>query len=401
MIFPWHLGYPWIWIGLPGAQFSDVIGFDGLYYFTILVNALIAWAWLAGWSPRSRERKPWALITSALAIFLLLNLAGLGRKNSWRQTDSTAKILAVQGNIGNFEKLQAELQRNFGTPVVQKYLELSRKGLSEKPETQLILWPETAFPDVLDSHYSSLTLHSLTRGFVQEVKTPLLTGGYSRDLRQNAVYNALFYMNAAGFQPEPTYRKSILLVFGETFPFAEYLPYMEKLFPNQGSFGRGAGPQVMNVELSSMGSPSGSLRVGPQICYEGLYSWHSAELAKKGAQVFVNVTNDSWFGWPFEPNQHLYMTLARAIEFRRPLMRSTNTGITTAITAAGDVLEKSPVGVEWTGLYEIPYMSNPPHTLYEKFGFAWTWVLALSVVLLLVFGRNRRVDGTNGSTRRT
>lgn len=395
MIFPWHLGYPWLWAKLPGSQFADVIGFEGLYYFTILSNALFAWAVLEGLSFKSRKRKPWLLAAAAVGVFLLLNLLGLGRADPWKKTNAELTILAAQGNIGNFEKLQSELGNNFGGPVVEKYVQLSRDGLNRVAKPQLVLWPETAFPGVLDSFNSASNLYAAVRSFVQERGVPLMTGGYSRQVQGTAVYNGLFYFNSRGNQPQPPYQKSILLVFGETFPFSDYLPYMEKLFPNQGSFGRGPGPQIFNVES---GNGIGTARLGPQICYEGLYPWHSSELSRLGAQIFVNVTNDSWFWWPFEPHQHLFMTLARGIEFRRPLMRSTNTGITTGILADGTLLEKSPMGQEWTGLFKIPYISDPAHTTYEKFGYAWTWCLALSALLLIVFGRNRRAN--NGRKER-
>lgn len=389
MIFPWHLGYPWLWANLPGSQIADLIGFEGLYFITLVINALFAAALLSGLSLRSRKAKPWALAASGFAFFIIVNLLGLGRAEKWSQADHELAVLAVQGNIGNFEKLQSELGGNFGVPVIQKYASLTRDGLSKHTETQLVVWPETAFPGVLDSFNMAGSLYSMLRTLVQSTQTPVLTGAYSRDLQTNGVFNGLFYLDGKGQQPEPPYRKSILLVFGETFPFSEYLPYVEKLFPNQGSFGRGAGPKLFSVEPRDSQTP---VRVGPQICYEGLYPWHSSALAQLGAQVFVNVTNDSWFWWPFEPHQHLYMTLARAIEFRRPLVRATNTGITTAMLADGTHLEKSPSGKEWSGLFKIPYRNNPEHTLYEKFGYVWTWFLAGLTFVFIGLGRNRRIE---------
>ena len=160
---------------------------------------------------------------------------------------------------------------------------------------------------------------------------------------------------------------------------------MTKLFPDLGSFGRGKGPTVMTI-----GAANQLIKYGPQICYEGLYPWFTVDLAKKGAQILGNVTNDSWFGKEFEPQQHLYMTLARAIEVRRPLIRSTNTGITTGITAAGEILQKSPQDQEWAGQFEIPYMTNPPHTFFETMDGLWVWILFGSLGLLLGFAREKK-----------
>jgi apolipoprotein N-acyltransferase len=136
----------------------------------------------------------------------------------------------------------------------------------------------------------------------------------------------------------------------------------------------------------------GNLQVGSQICYESLYPDFSAELTKKGAQVLVNLTNDSWFGPSFEPQQHLEMTLARAIETRRPLIRSTNTGISTVMDAAGRRYEASPLFKQWVGFYEIPYDSKPALTIYTQFG---SWLPGLVVLLLafaLIRGRARETS---------
>jgi apolipoprotein N-acyltransferase len=388
MIFPWHLGYPWLWANLPGAQFADVIGFEGLNFVSIVANALLALAIVS----RANKKGAVAFVASAVALVAAVNLAGAGRAERWKNPDGNVNFTLIQGNIGNFEKLYAELRENFGRPIVAKYSQLSKNAVSKHPDSQIIMWPETAFPHLLDAHAQHEPLALQARALAQELKTPLLSGAYSAEPNSRDTYNGLFFINAAGQSPFAPYRKSILLVFGETFPFSEYIDYMSKLFPNQGQFGRGKGPTVFDFTLD--GKNPGRVRVGAQICYEGLYPWFSAKLARDGAQVFVNVTNDSWFtlpvfGVPFETNQHLYMTLARAIEFRRPLVRSTNTGISTAILASGEILEKSPLREEWFGLYRIGYQSEPPHTIYETVVLYWPWLLTISLGLLLVFGGRR------------
>ncbi len=389
-IFPWHFGYPWLWAGWPGAQFTDVIGFEGLNVISILVNALMTWSIVEGLLKYAKaRRKPWLIASGAAAIVLAVNLAGVGREVPWKTTDAELNVLAIQGNIGNFDKLMAELRSEFGAPVVKKYIDLSRQAISAHPEAHLMIWPETAFPTLLDRPSMNQRLAMQVRSFLRETHMPLLTGAYSHDGRSRSVYNGIFFLDENGEAPFEPYRKSILLVFGETFPFSEYIDYMGKLFPNQGSFAHGSGPKVFRLPLARASDQSVAL--GPQICYEGLYPWFSAELSREGAQIFTNVTNDSWFWRPFEPNQHLYMTLARSIEFRRPLFRSTNTGITTAILASGEILEKSPIGEEWTGVFRIPYLKNPEHTFYERYGAAWPWILLSTLVLVLVLGKRFKV----------
>lgn len=390
MIFPWHLGYPWLWAKMPGAQFADVIGFDGLNLLTIFVNFCVAMAIDQGLfrRPVAVKRPALAWLGAGIATVAALNFAGLGRDKPWRETnDAELKILAIQGNIGNYDKQMVELGRHFRDPVVNKYIDLTKAGLATHPEADAIIWPETAFPDVMDIPYQADTNASKVRNLLREAQKPLLTGAYSYDKDKKETYNGFFIFDKTGTTPAPPYRKTILLVFGETFPFSEYIPYMGKLFPDQGSFGRGSGPTAMPSEIAGR-----MVTFGPQICYEGLYPWFAQSLAAKGAEIFTNVTNDSWFGRDFEPYQHLYMTFARSIEFRRPLIRSTNTGITTGILASGDILEFSPIGKEWSGLFRIPYKTAPPHTIYEKICGIWRWALAFGLVLLLAFGR-RKLSG--------
>ena len=94
-------------------------------------------------------------------------------------------------------------------------------------------------------------------------------------------------------------------------------------------------------------------------------------MAQKQAQVLVNITNDSWYGSWQEPYQHLTMSLARAIEIRRPLIRSTNTGYSSLIHADGTVGKISPLNKRWFNLYKIPYYSQPPKTLFMTWGLLY------------------------------
>ena len=405
-IFPWHLGYPWLWAQWPGAQLADVIGFEGLNIATIAINAmnaLVALAIISAIRFRKKNRASSfartmraALLPAGAAVGAIaaLNLIGLGRSDVWKKTDASIKVLAVQGNIGNFDKLMAERGAGFRIPIVQKYLELTRRGMLTHSDAQLVIWPETAFPDRLDRAFADFGNAELVRALSRNLRRPILTGGYSQDLGQSAVYNGLFYINGHGEVGPSAYRKTILLAFGETFPLSDYIPYMQKLLPDMGSFSQGSGPIILPVEypFSADSAPTASfeqVKIGPQICYEGLYPWFSAGLSKAGAEVFINVTNDSWFGLDFEPFQHLYMTAARAVEFRRPLMRSTNTGITTAVLATGEFRRLGPIHEEWVDEFDIPYRKNPPHTVYEKINGCWGWVLAIALSFLVLFGRKK------------
>ena len=112
-------------------------------------------------------------------------------------------------------------------------------------------------------------------------------------------------------------------------------------------------------------------------------------LADLGAQFIVNATNDSWYGTWQEPYQHMIMTLARAVETRRPLVRVTNTGISTVVLASGEILQQSPMHQEWSGLYTVPYLTHPNATVYQRY-YQLMPSLLFSILILLILKGARK-----------
>lgn len=381
-IFPWHLGYTFLWAQLPIYQLADVIGFLGLSLLLLISHIYLGVLWM---TPNPYYRKFFGILV-LLLTFIGLNLGGWFHGQKWKTTDKKISVLNVQANIGNLEKVYAEKGRFFRDEIINKFIQLSETQLNEstKETIDLILWPESAVPEYLNTNYLHNKNQKKIADFLTKYNKPLLTGAFSKDEsiqdKDKSVFNALFLLDATGKELSPPYHKTNLLAFGEYLPFSDTFPFLLKLLPFISNFGRGTGPQVLALPMNSM--QSDFALIGGQICYEGLYPDFSIELALKGAEIMVNVTNDSWFGIPFEPYQHLYMTFARAIENRRPLIRSTNTGISTAISAYGDIQKFSPWHREWVGINPISYLDNPPLTFYTR------WGNKLWVVILFAFTLN-------------
>lgn len=391
-LFPWNYGYTWLWVKAPFAQVGEIVGFQGLSSIVILLNfglLLFHERWRAGKTAQAAS----TLITT-LGIFSLLNLAGYVLYKNLAQPDKEFKTVIVQANIGNLQKQMAEIGYGFRSAIAERYSLLTRRTLTDsalqdtadnppaKSAVDFVVWPETAYPYDIDQRlWSSPFMKRYPPpaqwliNLAQELDTNLIAGGYGYAPRDGKVTNTFFIVEKSGsIQPDPYY-KTILLAFGEYIPGSEFFPRLKEWIP-AGDFSRGPGPQVK--ELSG-------LKIGPQICYESLFPSHSNRLADLGAEVFVNLTNDSWYGLWQEPYQHLYMTLARAIEFRRPLVRATNTGISTVVLASGEVLEKSPLAVEWTGLYTVPYKSEPKPTFYQL--YPWLTDALLIFIILAIVGK--------------
>ncbi|MBI3235561.1 MAG: apolipoprotein N-acyltransferase [Bacteroidetes bacterium] len=149
-------------------------------------------------------------------------------------------------------------------------------------------------------------------------------------------YNTAIYI--ANAKPTQIYHKSKLVPGVEKMPFPYLLKFLEKYSINNGgisgSLGVDAEPKVM------MGNQA---KVGPVICYESVYGDYVREYANKGANLISIITNDGWWGNTDGYKQHLNYASLRAIETRRSIARSANTGISAFIDERGDIYKQS----EW------------------------------------------------------
>lgn len=376
-LFYWHFGYPWLWARFPGFHLAQWIGFFGLNLLTLFINLIFVLFWL------HRKKGEWIHRYSLLAVgvFLVINILGFTQSLFPTVTDQTLNVAAVQGNIGNLEKIFAQpgIGPSRGTDqIVNTYLNLTNKALEENPNIDIVVWPETAFPETVYPNHLGRWRRQLAQ-LTLEKNFTLLSGVYQRDPELQKTYNAMVLMK--GSEIIDSYQKTHLLAFGEYLPFGEVYPPLKTMLPMVSDFGRGKGASVLQHE---------KVKIGGQICYEGLFDEFSSLQQKKGAQIIINITNDSWFGYPFEPYQHMYMTLARAIEVQRPLVRVTNTGISTVILPNGKVFDHSPRNQEWFKTYEIPFASTPQSTFYVKLAEKWPWILLLCMALIVIGDRLAR-----------
>lgn len=375
-LFQWHMGYTLLWANLPIYHWADVIGFQGLAFVLLIYNGFFTWLFLGR---RDKLGKKLSLGSFLLLnSFAILNFLGRSHGRHWieHQPEKTVRFLAVQANIGNAEKIMAERGYGYQDYIVNRFLTLSEQALAKYPEGQILVWPESAIPDYLDQDYASRPRPALIRKFLVENRMSLIAGGYSRDYElpnNERTYNALFILGPKGDLLAPPYRKKHLLAFGEYTPFSNWFPQLNEISPSGKGFDRGPGPQTLTLTAPQLST----LKVAPQICYESLYPDFARNGVLNGAQILINVTNDSWFGNNFEPYQHLWMTFARAIENRRPLLRVTNTGFTSAIEASGQTLDLSPLFDEWSYPLSLHYDQKPSLTLFTRYGDLWPIVVVV------------------------
>ncbi|MEY4615210.1 MAG: hypothetical protein RJB66_170 [Pseudomonadota bacterium] len=373
-IFQWHMGYTLFWAKLPSYHWADIIGFQGLSFVLLLFNAFFVW-WHQSEKP-SVVAHTLIGLSGALAFFALLNYSGHRHGAPWFDSNDQKQIpfLAIQANIGNTERISAERGIGYQDFILDRFISLSRKAIEQFPEGKVLVWPESAIPDYLDGQFKGRRRPQIIENFLRETQRFLITGGYSKEIRSQKPddsYNALFMLGAQRALSPTPYRKKHLLAFGEYTPFGDWFPYLTEISPSGKGFSRGPGPQSLTLSDPFFNN----LQIAPQICYEALYPEFSRIGTLAGAQILVNLTNDSWFGPNSEPFQHMSMTFARAIENRRPLLRVTNTGFTSAVEASGKILNLSPLYDEWFSLFKIPYQEKPVMTLYTRYGDLWPIVV--------------------------
>src|SRR5581483_11904958 len=190
--------------------------------------------------------------------------------------------------------------------------------------------------------------------------------------QSNQIYNSAALIAPTGAWMA-RYDKIHLVPFGEYVPFKQFLFFAEKLTREVGEFGRGTSRRPFDV---------GNYRIGTFICYESVFPDEVRQFARNGADVFVNISNDEWYGESGAFGQHLIQARMRAVENDRWLLRSTNTGVTASIDPDGRIVARLPRNVR-TAL-DAPFALVRETTFYTRHGdwFAYACVIISLAALM-------------------
>ena len=181
--------------------------------------------------------------------------------------------------------------------------------------------------------------------------TALLVGSYSF-LPDRTRYNAAFAVYPDGTIPWP-YFKRILIPFGEYDALGLVLPLAQGVERQGRGLQRRNGDQVFSYPMRRPDGTASTLKVSPLICYEDTVPALAREATRKGAELLVNITSDSWFGRTLAPHQHHLIAAFRAIENRRFLIRATNTGLSGVVDPLGRTIVSIPPFAEGTATAQV------------------------------------------------
>ncbi len=316
----------------PLIQGASVLGAYGLGGFFAGLSCL------AGLGLERGGRRGLTAFCAALGIFLGAWCAGAAYMEHQVISRKNVDVLLVQGNINQNVKWSPAMQR----ATVTRYMELTQGALTRlepRTETAFVIWPETAMPfDAESERELVLPLRMLAK----RTNAELAFGTIAYNRSSGKYFNRANFLNADG-QLTDSYDKQHLVPFGEYAPPFLDFPFLESLFQAIGAFVPGREPPGARMRIFDAEKGEAALVPGVLICYESIFPELARQRVADGADTLINISNDAWFGRTSAPVQHLHTTLLRSVEFGRPLLRATNTGISAFIDAKGRLLSQSPL----------------------------------------------------------
>jgi apolipoprotein N-acyltransferase len=396
----WEISWPWLTLGNALAQYPWAIQwyeFTGIFggSLWILVLNVLGYAMITKWL-RAKPLKPLLYVTVLLIPIFLSLLLWFTIKPS---DAAPVPVVIVQPNFEpHFEK--------FDIPQSQqalRFVQLSRQALDSN--SQYLVFPETSFESVqLNAFRENQTMRMMQNLIDVYPNLRLITGLSSYRILSESeahqsntrihksnngeiihwdVQNSAVQMTS-GQESFQVYFKSKFVPGPEIFPFKKYLFFLRPIVDKLGGSYEGHTSQKERSVFTG-----GPLNVAPIICYESVYGNYTGGYVRNGATALFIITNDGW--WDNTPGhiQHLKLGALRAIEHRRPIARSANTGISCFIDIRGRIIQPTEYGVPAAVKGEI--IPETRMTFYSRFGDIIAIALVILALIFLLTGTARMI----------
>ncbi|UEG53155.1 apolipoprotein N-acyltransferase [Mucilaginibacter daejeonensis] len=372
----WDLKFPWMTLGNGFAvshKWVQWYEYTGVYGGTIWIWLCNIFLFLLYISLRESRPKVYrSKLTVGFALSLILPLGySLVTYYSYQEQPNPSNVVVVQPNVDPYTK--------FDLAPDQEMSKLTRLSASvAQPNTEYFIWPETAIAEDTDEdRFTQSTQYGQMRQFLKNYRNGNLITGVSTYRIYNDAHTptARFSENTHQYfdvfntavQIENSdrvqfYHKSKLVPGAEAMPFGAALSFLTPVFEHLGGSTGGFGSQP---DADVFYSQSG-IGADPVICYETIWGDWISHSVRKGAQFIAIITNDGWWENTSGKDQHIDYAKLRAIENRRWVCRSANTGISGFINQRGDVIQRSGWWVEAALKQEINL--NSELTFYTKHG---------------------------------
>ncbi|MBM4268720.1 MAG: apolipoprotein N-acyltransferase [Deltaproteobacteria bacterium] len=355
---PWGLLSHTQWQSSTVIQIADLGGAYAVTALVVLVSTALGLALRDGLLRRDRQEPLLAHVSTACAALALLFLYGMhALERAWaEQAESgAARIAVVQGGRPN----PYRWKRSFFQRELLTYARLTHEGTAGTPSLDLVVWPENAVNFYLDSEP---VLRAQLGQIAQGLNAPLVVGA-PRLSDPSTAHNSAYLIGPEG-RIEEAYDKQILVPFAEQEILASDEPQDG---PRYASGSSGAPLHAPGFELGTM------------ICYEVLFPQLVRDTVRRGASLLVNISNDSWMdgGDGAASLQHFSMSVLRAVETRRYLVRSSSGGISGFVTPAGETFAVVPHGSARAQVGDVtPRRELTPYVRHGE-----TWIVVAAVLL--------------------
>jgi apolipoprotein N-acyltransferase len=355
----WDLNWPWLNLGngfgayYKWVQWYEYTGTLGGTLWVLVANIMVFLAIRRGGSRQSGfwilDSGFWILNSFFFLWILLLIILSYAIYANYKETPHPLKVVIVQPNIDPYTQQYVLPPRE----VVGKIMSLAQPDIDST--TNFLVAPESAIQEEMWENeintFQSIRLMKEITHRYPEIN--ILVGGstfhyfnkneeVSRTARQftdsktyyDAFNTAILFNSTDSIQ---LYHKSKLTPGVEILPSFRHFKWIEKFAINLGgTIGSLGTDDVRKVFRTVKAIP-----VSPAICYESVFGEFFSEFVKNGAQVMFIITNDGWWGNSPGHRQHLVFASLRAIETRRCIGRSANTGISCFVNQRGDLLDKT------------------------------------------------------------
>jgi apolipoprotein N-acyltransferase len=354
-------GFPWDLLGIsqvdniPLSRLATVTGVYGLSFEIMVVNVAFAAAFLL----RRNNRKQ--LLFAAIGAAVVLQ-SGLWVPGPVLVPDHTAYL--VQANVPILDG--ADWTKDYFDNTLRELTVLSVKppdATSQHPD--LIAWPESPAPFYTGDPAFRQAISDIAR----QTQAWVVAGGIgvknATPGHPTQIYNSAALVSPAGDWVS-RYDKVHLVPFGEYVPFKSVFSFAGGLTKEVGDFSPGTSRAPLDA---------GGTKLGAFICYESIFPDEIRQLVDNGAQVFVNISNDGWYGDSGAYAQHLKQARMRAVENNRWLLRDTNTGVTASIDPYGRIVASIPRKIRSTLV--APYALTSVTTFYTRHGDWFAFLCAI------------------------
>jgi apolipoprotein N-acyltransferase len=351
----WALNFPWMTLGNGFAanhkwvQWYEYTGVYGGTIWVWIVNILAFLIYDNINKATARVKKLRLILACGLVLSLPIAFS-LYIYHTYKEHVNPSNIIVVQPNIDPYDK-------NGNIPTQKQVSTLTHLSDSlGQRNTEFFIWPETA---ISDPHGLNEDLVRINPYFlqIQQFLKKYKNGNVLTGAEDIKIYNSRKTSTANPWDPQGNefydtfnaavniensaevqfYHKSKLVPGVEAMPFGNALSFLKPVFEQ---IGGASGYYGIQDEPGVFYSQSG-IGVGPAVCYDSIFGEWVAQSVHKGAQFIAIITNDGWWENTSGKDQHLDYAKLRAIETRRWVCRSANTGISAFINQRGDIVQQT------------------------------------------------------------